>query len=102
MSEAELYRELGTLTKNKDAWEENIPYVASLLVSETVKVKAKALWLLGEMGLLYPHDIKDAVPTIAALCDSTEPLLRERAIIALGRIGRSDYRLVEPFFTNLF
>ena len=102
MSEAEIYRELGTLTKNKDVWEENIPYVASLLVSESVKVKAKALWLLGEMGLLYPQAIKDAVPTIATLCDSTEPLLRERAIIASGRIGRGDYRLVEPFFANLF
>lgn len=102
MTEIEIYRELGTLTKNKDVWEENIPYVASLLASESVKIKAKALWLLGEMGLLYPQAIKDAVPTIAALCDSREPLLRERAIIALGRIGRGDYRLVEPFFTNLF
>ena len=52
MSEAEIYRELGTLTKNKDTWEENIPYVASLLVSESVKVKAKTLWLLGESNTL--------------------------------------------------
>ena len=39
MTEAEQYRELGTLTKNKVAWEENIPYVASLLASESVKIK---------------------------------------------------------------
>jgi len=102
MSEAEIYKELGALTKNKDAWEENIPYVASLLVSESVKVKAKALWLLGEMGLMHPQEIKDYVPMIAAYYDNPEPLLRERAIIALGRIGRGDYRLVEPFFANLF
>ena len=102
MTEAELYKELGTLTKNKDVWEENIPYVASLLASEAVKIKAKALWLLGEMGLLYPQAVKDAVPSIAAYCDSTEPLLRERAVIALGRIGRGDFRLVEPYFTELF
>lgn len=43
-----------------------------------------------------------AVPSIAANCDSTDPLLRERAVIALGRIGRGDYRLVEPYFTELF
>ena len=102
MSEAEIYKELGALTKNKDAWEENIPYVTSLLASDSVKIKAKALWLLGEMGLLYPQAIKDAVPMVVALCYSTESLLRERAIIALGRIGRGDYRLVEPFFANLF
>ena len=35
MSETEIYRELGTLTKNMDAWEENIPYVA--LVRRFVK-----------------------------------------------------------------
>jgi len=102
MTEVEIYRELGALTKNKNAWEENIPCVASLLASESVKVKAKVLCLLGEMGLLYPQAIKDAVPKIVALCDSTESLLRERSIIALGRVGRGDYRLVEPFFANLF
>ena len=102
MTEPELYKELGTLTKNKDAWEENIPYIASLLASNSVKIRAKVLWLLGEMGLLYPQAVKDAVPSIAVYCDSTDPLLRERAVIALGRIGRGDYRLVEPYFTELF
>ena len=42
-NESELYRELGTLTKNKDEWEENIPYVSSLLSSESTKIQAKAL-----------------------------------------------------------
>ena len=51
MTESELYKNLGTLTKSKDQWEENIPYVASLLSSESTKIQAKALWLLGEMGL---------------------------------------------------
>lgn len=27
MTDVEQYRELGTLTKNKEAWEEKIPYV---------------------------------------------------------------------------
>ena len=52
LSEPELYKELGILTKDRDKWEESIPYISSLLTHESVKIKAKALWLLGEMGLL--------------------------------------------------
>ena len=48
MNESELYKELGVLTKEKDKWEESIPYVSSLLSHDSVKIKAKALWLLGE------------------------------------------------------
>ena len=51
MTESELYKELGELTKSRDNWNEKIPYVSSLLTSSSVKIKAKALWLLGEMGL---------------------------------------------------
>lgn len=91
MAETELYNELGTLTKNKEAWEEKISYIASLLVSESVKIKAKALWLFGEMGMRYPQMVKDTVTSIAAFFDSAEPILRERAIIAMGRIGRGNY-----------
>ncbi len=102
LMEAELYRELGTLTKNKDQWEANIPYVSSLLTSESTKIKAKALWLLGEMGLAFPQLIVDHVPAIATFCNSAEPLLRERAINALGRIGRSSYHAIEPYWKGLF
>ena len=102
MTESELYKNLSTLTKSKDQWEESIPYVASLLSSESTKIKAKALWLLGEMGLKFPNAIKDSVPAIAAFCDSTEPLLRERAVNALGRIGRGCYSSVEPYWDSLF
>lgn len=102
MTESELYKNLGTLTKSKDQWEGNIPFVASLLSSESTKIKAKALWLLGEMGMKFPIAIKDSVPAIAAFCDSTEPLLRERAVNALGRIGRGCYASVEPYWDSLF
>ena len=102
MTEAELYKSLRTLTKEKERWEENIPYVASLLASESVKIKAKALWLLGEMGLAHPLAIRDSVAAIASFCDSTEPLLRERAVNALGRIGRGCYKSIEPYWTGLF
>ena len=102
MTESELYKNLGSLTKSKDQWEENIPYVASLLSSDSTKIKAKTLWLLGEMGLKFPLAIKDGVPAIAAFCDSAEPLLRERAVNALGRIGRGCYSSVEPYWDSLF
>ena len=102
MTEAELYKELGLLTKDKDRWKEAIPYVASLLSYDSVKIQAKALWLLGEMGLVYPQPAQDAVPTIASFLDSPEPLLRERAINALGRIGRGRYQVIEPYWTGLF
>ena len=102
MNESELYKELGVLTKDKDKWEESIPYVSSLLAHEFVKIQAKALWLLGEMGLIYPLSVQAAVPVIASLLDSPEPLLRERAVNALGRIGRGDYQVIEPYWADLF
>ena len=102
MTEAELYKELGALTKEKDRWEESIPYVSSLLTHDSVKIQAKALWLLGEMGLVYPQSVQDAVPAISSLLDSPEPLLRERAVNALGRIGRGSYPVIEPYWTDLF
>ncbi len=102
MTETELYKSLGALTKDKEVWEENIPYVESLLTSESVKIKSKALWMLGEMGLAFPSSIKSRVATIASFRDSTEPILRERAINALGRIGRGCFNSVEPYWNDLF
>lgn len=102
MTESQLYRELGALTKHREAWEAEIPYVASLLASDSTKIKAKALWLLGEMGLAFPVSIEAHVPAIAAFCDSAEPLLRERAVNALGRIGRGSFRAIEPYWEGLF
>ena len=102
VTEAELYRQLGKLTKNRDEWETNIPYVSSLLRSDSVKIKAKALWLLGEMGLVFPSLIEEHVPAVASFCSSADPLLRERAVNALGRIGRSNYPAIEPYWEHLF
>ena len=102
MNGTELYKELGVLTKNKDEWEESIPYVSSLLSHESEKIKAKALWLLGEMGLLYPQKVKETIPEIASFCESPSALLQERALNALGRIGRADYQLIEQYWQNLF
>jgi len=80
VNESELYKELGTLTKDKERWETSISYVSSLLTHDSVKIQAKALWLLGEMGLAYPLSVQDVVPDIASFCSSPIPLLRERAV----------------------
>lgn len=102
MNETELYKELGSLTKNRERWEESIPFVSSCLHHESAKIQAKALWLLGEMGLAHTKSVKDAVPEIAAFLDSPVPLLRERAVNAIGRIGRGDYSLIAPYWQELF
>ena len=101
MTESELYKELGILTKQKERWEDSIPYVLSLLSSESVRIKAKALWLLGEMGFRFPSAIQNSIPAIASFLGSGEPLLRERAVNALGRIGRSDFSSVAPYREDL-
>ena len=102
MEESELYKSLGALTRNKSRWEGEIPYVSSLLDHGSVKIQAKALWLLGEMGLAHPQSVREEVPRIAPFLDSPTPLLRERAVNALGRIGRGSYRAIEPYWAGLF
>ena len=102
MCESELYQELGALTKDKSRWAESVPYLSSLLSHESVKIQAKSLWLLGEIGLAYPLSVQDTVPVIASFLDSPTPLLRERAVNALGRIGRASFPLIEPYWADLF
>ena len=101
LNAAELYKELGILTKDKGRWKESMPSVASLLTHDSVRIKAKALWLLGEMGLVYPSAVQDVVPMIVPFLGNPEPLLRERAVNALGRIGRGDYSLIAPYWADL-
>lgn len=102
MNESELYKQLGLLTKDKTKWEESIPFVSSLLADESEKIRAKALWLLGEMGLKYPLSVQETVPAVAAFLESPSPRLRERAVNAIGRIGRSSFSLIEPYWASLF
>ena len=102
MTEKELYKELGDLTKNRDHWEDNISYIGTLLHGQTARITAKALWLIGEMGLIYPNKVTGFVPTIAAFLTDQNPLLRERALNALGRIGRADVEVVKPHLQDMF
>jgi HEAT repeat protein len=102
MTENEIYKKLGELTKNKAEWESNISDVAALLNSDSTKIQAKTLWLLGEMGLQHPEKIGKWVPAIATFLNSPVPLLRERALNALGRIGRADFTLIKTYWNDLF
>lgn len=101
MTEKELYRALGDLTRSKGEWQENIPYMASLLENQSLKITAKALWLLGEMGLQYPEGVLPHIDKIASFLESQETLLRERALNALGRIGRGRFASVEPYLEKM-
>lgn len=102
MTETELYKSLGELTKNKADWENSISDVAALLEYDSTKIQAKALWLLGEIGLQHPEKIRKWVPAISDFLNSPAPLLRERALNALGRIGRADFSLIKTYWNDLF
>lgn len=97
-----LYHELNKLTKDKTLRKQKIPYVASLLENQSPEITAKAMWLLGEMGLVYPREIAPYIKSIASFIVSENELLRERSANALGRIGRADYNLVAPHWKELF
>ena len=102
MNDKELYRELGALTKKKEDWKANIAYIGSLMDGQSPKITAKVLWLLGEMGLLYPEETAPYTEKIASFLDSQEDLLRERALNALGRIGRERFETVKPYWERMF
>ena len=64
-------------------------------------VKAKALWLLGEMGLQYPLQVQPYIKQIAGYLTDDNPKLRERSVNALGRIGRANKDLILPYFDTM-
>ena len=94
MSEAEILTELRQITVQKEGWIDSVPRVGGLLRHDSIKVRAKALWLLGEIGLLHPEQVSLYLETIAGFMTADEPLLRERALNALGRIGRGNHALI--------
>ncbi len=102
MSNEEMLKQLRNITKDKKNWKSRIDYVASKLDDDySDEVKAKTLWILGEMGLNYPIEIEPYVKGIATYLDDENPKLRERAVNALGRIGRADKNLILKYFNQL-
>lgn len=98
----ELLDELKKLTKSKENWDVKIGDVAAKLYeSHSSNITAKVLWLLGEMGLRHPLQVQAHVGKIADYLEDNNPKLRERAVNALGRMGRGDKNLVISYLDNL-
>ena len=101
-SDKEILKELRDITKDKESWKSNINHVAVKLNDDfSLSVKAKALWLLGEMGLKHPLEIEEYVDDIAVYLEDDHPKLRERSANAIGRIGRADKNLVIDYMDKL-
>ena len=101
-TDKEILSELRSVTKDKAHWNTAIDDVAAKLGGRySAIVKAKALWLLGEMGLYYPLQVRPYIEQIAGYLKDDNPKLRERSVNALGRIGRADKTLILPFFDGL-
>ena len=100
--EKQVLEELRKIQKDKENWKSNIDLVAVKLTGDcSSNVKAKALWMLGEMGLSYPREVELYMGDIAGYMEDENPKLRERSINALGRIGRADKNLVIPYLDKL-
>jgi len=93
--EKELYSSLGVYSKSQSDWESAIPQIAGLLDYPSIRIKTKALWLLGEMGYKYPAIIIPFVPQIIDLLKNKDDKIRERAVGALGRIGRGNISVIQ-------
>ncbi len=98
----EILKELREITKAKEKWEESVDEIANKLKTKySVSVKAKVLWLLGEMGFIYPKQIEPYMEDIVFYLEDKQPKIRERAVNALGRIGRADKNLIIPYFDKI-
>ncbi|MBR8770680.1 sister chromatid cohesion protein PDS5 [Porphyromonas levii] len=101
-AEKEFLDKLKLLTKSKEKWEVAIDDIAKGLSEKySSAVTAKVLWLLGEMGLKYPLRVQEYIGKIANYLENNNPKLRERAVNAIGRIGRADKNLVLNYLDKL-
>ena len=73
MDDNVILKELGDMTKDRQSWKANIDYIANKLNNNySNAVKAKALWLLGEIGLRHPEEIEGYVGDIAGYMDNDQ------------------------------
>lgn len=98
----ETYNKLAAIYKNKANWKNQIDFTGSCLNAGDSKVIGKAIWILGEMGFTFGNLVQPYVKDIADFLTSEDALLRERSLNALGRIGRTDYKLIDSYFENIF
>ena len=102
MGDKVILKELADMTKDRQSWKVNIDCVADKLDNAySNAVRAKALWLLGEMGLRHPKEIEGYVEDIVSYMDNDDSKLRERSVNAIGRIGMADKNLIIPHLDKL-
>jgi len=101
LTEKGIYAALSALSKDRENWEAELEQVAALLTYPSNKTKAKALWLIGEMGLLYPQKVQPFIKQIAEMLNDADEKVRERAVGALGRIGRNSYAAIAPYLDEI-
>ena len=53
------------------------------------------------MGLNYPNKVRIYIEDIVSYLEDKHPKLRERAVNALGRIGRADKNLIIPYLDKI-
>ncbi|QQO07854.1 HEAT repeat domain-containing protein [Breznakiella homolactica] len=95
--EKEILAGLTALSGSKENWEAELDRIVLLLDYPSGKIRAKALWFLGEMGLRHPNKAEPHIPRIAGFISDEDEKIRERALGALGRIGRGRYELAAPY-----
>ena len=97
LDEKEVYQKLICLAKSKDNSDAIISKVAEYIDYSSSKVRAKVLWMLGELGLRNSQRVKPYISKIAEELKNHDPKIRERAVGALGRIGRGNFELIKPY-----
>jgi len=100
-NENSIYKKLSEITKLQPEWANLIYDVGTLMTYPSDKIKAKVLWLLGEMGLKYPIQVAPFIASIVQSLGSDHEKIRERAVGALGRIGRADSELIKPHLEKI-
>ena len=99
LNESELYKELGILTKDKDRWKDSIPYVASLLTHDSVKIQAKVrlsfVWASENIATNTPDIYADHIPVFEELLHDADDKVRMEAPEIFRVLGKR-----RPEFVN--
>ncbi|MBQ2671504.1 MAG: HEAT repeat domain-containing protein [Clostridia bacterium] len=99
--EKEVYQKLIRFGKSKATPDILIPKVVKYINYPSKKIKAKVLWMLGELGLKNPEKIEPYIIKIAHELKNEDAKIRQRAVGALGRIGRGNFGLIKPYISTI-